>query len=172
MKQIEFHTSPEGIVYYKESGKAEKRLNKFSNIVEPLAKIIKKRYPECYARLATIYKGDTFKMVDRFCRCNFGEHDLLTEDVENDIFNMEEVRCPLRGICADENIICKPKSIYSLPEKEKEVVDLFVNGYGMDEISDLLHKSPSTVSNQLVNVKKKFGVKNCREIIKVLRLGR
>ena len=34
MKQIEFHTSPEGIVYYKESGKAEKKLNKFGSVAK------------------------------------------------------------------------------------------------------------------------------------------
>ena len=32
----------------------------------------------------------------RFVRCNFGEHDLLTQDIEHDILHFEEVRCPHR----------------------------------------------------------------------------
>ena len=56
MEEVEFYTSPEGQVYYKKDGHNPKRLTKFSEVVEPLITIIRNRFPECYARLVTLYK--------------------------------------------------------------------------------------------------------------------
>lgn len=171
MEEVEFYTSPEGLVYYKKDGQDPKRLSKFSEVVEPVVTIIRNRFPECYARLATLYKEHSIQMVDRFVRCNFGEHDLLTNDIEHDILNFEEVRCPLRGICKDEHVICKPKSLVHLSKGEQEVVKLYLNGCTLDNISAQLHKNRSTVKTQLLRVRDKLGVKNCREIIRVMRMG-
>ncbi len=170
MKAIEFITTPDGKVLYKEDGHEVQRLTKFSEVMKPLASIIKERFPECHARLATLYRGDSARMIDRFVRCNFGEHDLLTEDIDNGLLNFEEVRCPLRGICTDEHIICKPKSIVNLPPSEREVVNLYLNGYTIDDIAVELGKNRSTVKALLFKVKNRLAVKNCREIIKVLRM--
>lgn len=170
MERVEFRNSPEGVVYYKVDNHREKRLTKFSTeLTEPLIKLIFSSYPECYARLSTIYKDDKFKMVERFIRCNFGENDLLTKDIENDMLNFEEVRCPLRGICPDEKVICKPKGTVNLSPCEKRVVDLYINGYTFDKIAFILGKNKSTVKSQLFSARDKLGVKNCREIIKVMR---
>lgn len=172
MEAIEFYTSPDGQVYYRIDGKPAKRLTKFSaEVIEPLITIIRNRFPECYARLATIYKEQASKMADRFIRCNFGEHDLLTQDIEHDILNFEEVRCPLRGICPDERVICKPKSLVRLSGEQRKIVRLYLNGSTLDGIANELHKNRSTVKTQLLRVRDKLGVKNCREIIKVIRLG-
>lgn len=172
METVEFHVSPDGKVYYQIPGKEEKRLTKFStDVISPLITIIRNRFPECYARLAYLYKESASRMVERFIRCNFGEHDLLTEDIEEDILNFEEVRCPLRGVCPDERIICKPKSLVRLSKCEKEVVKLYLNGCTLDGIAEKLCKNRSTVKTQLLRVRDKLGAKNCREIIKVLRLG-
>lgn len=172
MDVTEFYTSPEGDVYYKHPGQKAKRLTKFSvEIVEPLISIIRARFPQCYARLATIYKKHEAVMVERFVRCNFGEHDLLTEDLDHDILNFEEVRCPLRGLCKDEHIICKPKSLVHLSKGEQDVINLYLNGFTLDEITKQLQRKRSTVKTQLLRVRDKLGVKNCREIIRVLRLG-
>ena len=141
MEEVEFYTSPEGQVYYKKDGHDPKRLTKFSEVVEPLITIIRNRFPECYARLVTLYK------------------------------DFEEVRCPLRGICKDEHVICKPKSLVHLSKGEQEVVKLYLNGCTLDYISQQLHKNRSTVKTQLLRVRDKLGVKNCREIIRVMRLG-
>lgn len=171
MEGIEFYTSPDGNVYYRKDGQA-KRLTKFSaEVINPLITIIRNRFPECYARLATIYKENVSQMVDRFIRCNFGEHDLLTPDLENDILNFEEVHCPLRGICADERIVCKPKTLVKLGKGEREVVKLYLNGYTFKDIAKKLGKNSATVKSQLLHVRDKLHVKNCREIIKVMRLG-
>lgn len=172
METVEFHVSPEGQVMYRVEGKEEKRLTKFSSeIIQPLITIIRNRFPECYARLADIYKENASEMCGRFIRCNFGEHDLLTQDIEHDILNFEEVRCPLRGICKDEHVICKPKNLVHLSNGEREIVEQYVNGYRLDEIAANLGKNRATVKTQLIRVKDKLKVKSCREIIKVFRLG-
>lgn len=109
-------------------------------------------------------------MIDRFVRCNFGEQDFLSYDVDNEVLNFEEVRCPLRGICENEGIICKPQSTVPLSESEKEIVNLYLQGYSFSEIAGVLTKNQKTVKAQLYRIKTKLGVRNCREIIKVLRM--
>lgn len=142
--------------------------------------LVRERFPACYARLATLYapKSDTpsmrrkayFEMTSRFIRCNFGEYDMLTQDIEHDIMYFEEVKCPLRGFCPDENVICKPKGLIKLSSAEKRVVDMYLMGYTFDEIAGRLGRSPNTIKSQLHSVKNKLGVTNCREIIKKLRM--
>lgn len=181
MEAVEFRVSPEGTVFYKEAKSSEKRLTRFSTAicVEVLG-IIKERFPGAWSRLKLLYRPKSsskvdqdkaaFSIVERFVRCNFGEHDLLTPDIERDIVNFEEVRCPLRGMCQDENIICKPQSLIRLSPAEKEVARLYLRGDTFDMIARELGKSPSTVKQQLWRLKKKLGTKNCREIIRVLRI--
>lgn len=172
MEGIEFFTSPEGQVYYRKDGQDAKRLTKFSSdIVSKVVTLVRNRFPECYSRLAILYKKNASQMVDRFVRCNFGEHDLLTKDIDEDIMHFEEVRCPLRGICKDEHVICKPKSLVRLSKGEQDVVKLYLNGSTLDHIAEQLHKNRNTVKSQLLRVRDKLGVKNCREIIRVMRMG-
>ena len=167
MEAIEFRVSPDGQVYYKQGNSVEKRLTRFcTGICLEILDIIQKRFPGAWARLNTLYKPKNnssaakdvaaFSMIERFIRCNFGEHDLLTPDIDRDIVSFEEVRCPLRGICQDE--------------REKEVAKLYLRGDTFDMIARELGKSPSTVKQQLWKLKNKLGTKNCREIIRVLRV--
>lgn len=181
MEAIEFRVSPDGNVYYKQGNAEERRLTRFCKAVcvEVLG-IIHDRFPGAWSRLRLLYKPKNntpaakdiaaFSVVERFIRCNFGEHDLLTPDIDRDIIHFEEVRCPLRGICKDENIICKPQSLYKLTPAEKAVAELYLRGDTFDMIARELGKSPSTVKQQLWRLKKKLGAKNCREIIRVLRI--
>jgi DNA-binding CsgD family transcriptional regulator len=170
MEKVEFRVTADGRVMYRIAGKEEKRLTKFTkDIVEPMTALIHDRFPECYARLATIYRKNVTKMVDRFVRCNFGEEDLLSDDVEHDLLHFEEVRCPLRGICEDERVICKPKTLVNLSNGERTVTKLYLNGYSLDDIAEQLGKSKSTIKTQLLRAKKKLGVKSCRDIIRVVR---
>lgn len=173
METVEFRTSPDGHVYYSINGDKEQRLTKFStDIIGPLITIVRNRFPECYARLAILYKENASQMCGRFIRCNFGEHDLLTQDIEHDLLNFEEVHCPLRGICPDERVICKPKSLIRLSEGQKDIVRLYINGYKIDSIAAELGKNRSTVKTQLLRIRDKLNVKSCRDIIKVFRLGK
>lgn len=171
MEVLEFFTSPDGFVYYKKPGEESRRLTKFNvGIVDPLHDIIKQRFPECYAALAKLYRRNTFKIVERFVRCNFGEHDLLTQDIDRDILHFEEVRCPLRGMCEYERVICKPKTMVNLSKCEREIADLYLEGLTFKQIAERLGKNAQTVKVQLMRVKKKCGVEHCRDIIRVLRL--
>lgn len=137
MEKVEFRVTADGRVMYRIAGKEEKRLTKFTkDIVEPMTALIHDRFPECYARLATIYRKNVTKMVDRFVRCNFGEEDLLSDDVEHDLLHFEEVRCPLRGICEDERVICKPKTLVNLSNGERTVTKLYLNGHSLDDIAE------------------------------------
>lgn len=159
-------------MYFKADGHEQKRLTKFEfEVVDFLNGLIKMRFPEAYARLSNLYKGSKFEMVNRFVRCNFGEQDYLSYDVENVVLNFEEVRCPLRGICENEKIICKPKSTVPLSASEKEIADLYLQGYSFIEIADILQKNRKTVKAHLYRIKEKLNLKNCREIIKVLRMN-
>lgn len=171
LKTIEFYTTPDGSVYYKVPGQESRRLTKFNvDIIDLLLGQIKQRFPECYAALACKYRNKRFDMADRFIRCNFGEHDLLTQDIDNDVLHFEEVRCPLRGICEHEGVICKPKSMVSLSRYEREIADLYLEGLTFRDIAAKLGKNAETVKVQLMRIKKKCGVKHCRDIIRVLRL--
>lgn len=109
-------------------------------------------------------------MVDRFIRCNFGEHDTLTQDIDNQIVNFEEVKCPLRGICEFQGVICKPKSMVNLSKCERQIADLYLEGLTFTQIAERLNKNAQTVKVQLMHIKRKCGVKHCRDIIRVLRL--
>lgn len=181
MAKLEFRTAPDGMIYYKEEEKEERRLTRFSTeIIESVARLIERNFPQCFARLATLYggKGNSeevkhkvrVQMVERFIRCNFGEHDLLTPDIEHDIMHFEEVKCPLRGgFCSHENVICKPKGLIQLSKAERSVVKLYVEGYTFKDIAAILEKSPATVKAQLYQVKKRLKLDNCREIIRVCR---
>lgn len=171
METLEFFTSPDGFLYYKKPGEESRRLTKFNvDIVDQLHDIIKQRFPECYAALAKLYRRNTFKIVERFVRCNFGEHDLLTQDIDNDILHFEEVRCPLRGMCEYERVICKPKTMVNLSKCEREIADHYLEGLTFTQIAERLGKNAQTVKVQLMRIKKKCGVDHCRDIIRVLRL--
>lgn len=183
MAKIEFRVSPDGKVYFTPEGEKERRLSRFEKgVIDEITCMIMHRFPGAWARLRTIYPEASksrvdidkayYKAVERFIRCNFGEHDMLTPDIEHDILNFEEVRCPLRGICPEENVICKPRSMIRLSEAEREVVKYYLMGYTFKEIADMLGKSPDTIKSQLYSIKKKTGAKNCREIIKIVRLNR
>lgn len=111
-----------------------------------------------------------YRMVDRFVRCNFGEADFLHPDVEMDMFHLEEVRCPLRGICEHEGVICKPKLKLPMTEAEQEVAELYSKGCAPGEIAGRLKKSISTVKNQLNSVTKRLRLNSTRDLIKLFSM--
>ena len=176
--EIEFRTNSRGEVFYETEKGESCRLTKFStDIVDKIITVVKERYPTTFARLAKLYcKADPterkFIMAERFIRCNFGSEDYMSYDIDDDTFNFEEVKCPLRGkFCPDENVICKPKSIFHLGKEEKVTADLYMKGLNMYEIAEKLGKKPSTVKVQLFKIRHKLGVKNCHELLKYLRLS-
>ena len=128
-------------------------------------------YPGAMKALKEVYKSSLqnynfgrYKIVERFIRCNFGENDLLTYDIEHGSMNIEKVRCPLRQICKNENVICNPSLS---TDKETQVAKLYAHGLSLQEIADVLHKSSCTVNAQLYNLKQRLNLNSSRDIIKL-----
>lgn len=83
-------------------------------IVKQMLDKIEIFYPQSHTHLQELYSEALpnipfyqFNIVARFCRCNFGEIDNV-KDIDNHTFNLEHVKCPLRGMFKEENVICHP----------------------------------------------------------------
>lgn len=57
----------------------------------------------------------------------------------------EDVSCPIKGECKYAGIICSPEFDTRLTERQKEVMKLYMEGMGDEEIADMLYISPETV---------------------------
>ncbi len=111
-----------------------------------------------------------YRIVDRFIRCNFGEADFLYSDVEDVMFHFEEVKCPLRGICKDENVVCKPKFKMPVSKEESRAAALYSKGLTANEIAKVLGKGVKTVKNQLSSAAKRLGLNRTRDLIKIFSM--
>lgn len=138
---------------------------------------IEKLFPVAFNRLCE-WASDSaankyffeYRMVDRFIRCNFGEADFLHADVEDGMFHFEEVRCPLRRICKDEGVICKPRVDLGLPKEEQRVVKLYAQGYLPGEIADELGKAEKTCKAQIRNACKRLKLPHRRWLIRLFSI--
>lgn len=108
-----------------------------------------------------------FRIVDRFIRCNFGEADNLTPDVDRGVFHFEEVKCPLRKICRDEGVICKPKLNSELSAEERKVVKLYAKGYLPGEIAEELGKAEKTCKQQIWSACRRLKLPHPRWLIRI-----
>nr|WP_297653814.1 LuxR family transcriptional regulator [uncultured Prevotella sp.] len=130
MESIEFYNTPEGVVMYKPlNGPVQELTIDSRKIVTEMMSLIRTRYPEAFKALSELYSSNElnrylyeFNIVSRFCRCNLGEYDALSPDIDSDgFFHFEEVGCPLRGECRYEGGVCKPKLNTQLSERELEI---------------------------------------------------
>lgn len=175
-KQLEFFVSSQGEVYfYGQDGAMHKYDMSQAELIRELADLIERMYPIAYkflyeenikSKRNNLYHR--FLITNRFIRCNLGSNDTLQYDIENSMFNLEKVQCPLRGLCPKEGIICCPKVRSPFFPKELEVVKLFSRGYVAREIADILGKSANTVSAQLRKMTKRLKLKSNRDLIKVV----
>ncbi|WP_278706954.1 response regulator transcription factor [Bacteroides congonensis] len=174
ISNIEFYNTPEGDVMMKELGFPAVVLSENNRpTIEYMLSIIRDRYPKAHARLMKLYSASTmnrwhyeFRVVHRFIRCNFGEYDQYNLDINKDgQFVFEEVKCPLRGECEHEGVICRPELDTALSDREMEVFRLIVSNYQTDEIAADLHISPYTVNRHRENIKAKIKVRNVGEMI-------
>ena len=83
------------------------------------------------------------------------------------MFHFEEVKCPLRGICKDENLICKPKADLGLPAEEQRVVKLYAKGYLPGEIAENLGKSEKTCKEQIRSACRRLKLPHPRWLIRI-----
>ena len=134
---------------------------------------IRERYPKAAEALSKEYAPSRsnvlfyeFKMVKRFIRCNFGEQDTLHQDIdENGDFHVEEVRCPMRGECHYEGVICKPTLNCVLSTQEKLVLDYKGQGLTEMQIAEKMILSPFTIHRHMENIRRKLNLHNAAELI-------
>lgn len=171
---IEFYTTPDGDVMVKELGQPAKLLKDSDrDLIGRLLTVISDRYPHAHRALMDLYSKSTmnrvyyeYKVVHRFIRCNFGEYDQYNIDIDkNGTFRMEEVRCPLRGECTLEGVVCKPVLDTKLSDREMEVFSMVVENMTKEEIAASLYISPFTVDRHRDNIKAKIGVRTIAEMV-------
>ena len=124
---------------------------------------------ECSASAANKRYYD-FRRVELFIRCNFAEHDTLNFDIQRGLLHFEDVKCPRRGICKHEGIICKPRFRMQVPKEEGKVAVLYSRGLTAGEIARVLSKSIKTVKNQLESVRKRLHLDRTRDLIKIFSI--
>lgn len=173
MEAIEFYLW-EGKVCYRVEGAEHILQQNDREIIEFVLETLHKFFPEalqaiseeCSYSSSNKYFYD-FRRVDLFIRCNFAEYDTLNFDVKNGFMHFEDVKCPRRGICRHEGIICKPHFKMSVPNEERRVAALYSKGMSAEEIAKSLCKSIKTVKNQLSSITKRLHLNRTKDLIKI-----
>lgn len=175
--QTEIYTTPEGCVMIKQDEQSvwelketgEKSRAFINGVLEYLRTFHVKAFEalcEVYSRKEPNRYNYEFWIVSRFIRCNVGEYDRLSYDIDHaGCLQFEEVRCPLRGECKLENIVCKPEFTSGLSHRETEILRLIVNHYEASEIADKLHLSIHTVNNHRRNIHIKTSTRSVAELV-------
>ena len=172
MKRTEFYTTPDGVVMAKPDGEPVRVLTERDReLVGEVLAAMGRIWPEALRATAALYERSAanrpyyeWLVATRFIRCNMGEYDTLTPDADDGgDWHLEEVRCPMRGECRHEGVICKPRRDTSLSSREIEVARL-VGHMTADEIADTLCISPCTVRNHIAAIKAKLGMRRTAEI--------
>ena len=175
LRNIEFFKTPDGDVMYKRQGGAVRELTENDReLVTDLLSLIRIRYPEAFNALSDIYSRSErnrawyeFRMVSRFVRCNLGDYDTNSIDIDDDcLFHFEQMKCPLMGAgdCQWEGVICHPKLSTGLTIRELELLPLFAEGLQSSEIADRLCIPKNTVDRHRQNIMAKLGKRSVTEL--------
>lgn len=180
LRNIEFYNTPDGAVMVKKQGEQPKELlpNDFEFIDSLLSKITE-RYPEAIEAMEKLYDKSKpnrryfiFRMVDRFCRCNFGRYDQTKMDIdEYGEINLEQIDCPLQatGDCPFFGVICKPREMISLSAREIQICREVAKGLTNHEIANSLQISPFTVLKHRRNIREKLGAVNTAQMMEIVK---
>lgn len=173
MEAIEFYLW-EGEVRYRLNGQERKLAQNDREIIEFVLDTLRRYFPEALAALNEECAASEankryfdFRRVDLFIRCNFAEHDTLSFDIAQGVLHFEDVKCPMKGICKHEGVICKPHFKMPVPNEEGKVAALYSKGLTADEIAAVLCKSIKTVKNQLSSITKRLHLSRTRDLIKI-----
>ena len=176
MEGIEFYLW-DGMVRYRKDGNEHILKQEDREIIEFVLEYMRKFFPDAFLAVNEVCEASAmnkwfydFRRVDLFIRCNFSEHDTLHLDVDNGIMHFEDVKCPRRGVCKYEGIICKPKFKVQLPEEESKVASLYAKGFTADEIARVLKKRAKTVKNQLNSIRKRLNLDRTKDLIKIFSI--
>ena len=169
----EFSNTSDGEVLIKDEKGITSLSQNNREFIESMLIMIRERYPKAAEALSKEYAPSQanvlyyeFRMVKRFIRCNFGEQDTLHQDIdENGDFHIEEVRCPLRGECQREGVICKPTFNSVLSAQEKLVLDHKSQGLTEMQIAEKMILSPFTIHRHMENIRRKLNLHNAAELI-------
>lgn len=174
LEKIEFYSSPDGTINVKPFNQPMFVYDmSCKSITEEMIILIRDLYPGAFKALAELYSKSErnkeffeYKIVHRFIRCNFGEYDALTYDInQSGCFNVEDVRCPLRGECLMEGVICKPILQSKLTNREQEIAELLAGGLTRQEIASQLEISVYTVIRHIDKIKARMHFKHTNQII-------
>lgn len=173
MKSIEFYKTPYCKVMCQPIGEPAREVTENDReMVQEMLQLISERYPKAFEALSNLYSKSErnrahfeYLIVSRFIRCNFGEYDANSTDIDADgFFRFEEVGCPLRGECIYEGVICKPELNTGLTQREREVLELISAGCQTPEIAERLTISPLTVNRHRENIKAKTGMRTLAQL--------
>ena len=173
MNGTEFFQFENEIWYKKPDGTTEQLREEGRCVVKWMLDKIENFYPKALLKLKEIEKRSQsnithyqFKVVDRFCRCNFGSIDNVTDINSSGQFRLEHVSCPLRGICKEENVICNPEFNSNISDAEMKVLEPLYRGENREYIADILCLSPHTVNNHIRNAFNRIEVHDVAEFIR------
>lgn len=170
---VEFYTFENELWYRDANGNARKFTEKSDDITAEMIQVIEEFYPEAYAALEKEYakcknniRYFRYRIVLRFCRCNFGKIDNIKDIDNQSILHFEHVTCPLRGECQLEGIVCHPEFNHRISPAEMRVLKLWYNGLSKKQIAEELYLSYHTVCNHIHNAFMRLNLHNKAEFIK------
>lgn len=160
-------------LFYRREGEAPKRLKEQDyDIVSLIYDEIEKSYPKAHTTLLEAYGKSRanspymrYRVVSRFCRCNFGNIDNIM-DIEGSVFHFEHVICPLRGECKLECVVCHPEFRGKITKSEWEVLERWYHGQTMNEIAEELYLSIHTIKNHIRNALKRLDIHSKADFVK------
>ncbi|MCI2145801.1 MAG: helix-turn-helix transcriptional regulator [Bacteroidales bacterium] len=174
IQQIEFYTYESEVWYRTMDGTCKKLDENDFEVVSFMFNHIRDNYPEAFAALDAYYKKlpfdfklKRFRIVNMFCKCNFGQADQSKFDIDKTgTLQFENVPCPLRGECPRENIVCHPHFNSHISDSEMRVLKLVYEGWDIEPIADKLYLSPFTVRNHIRNAYERLGIHEKAEFVK------
>ena len=173
MKDLEFYIFEDELWCLFPDGSNQPVTDKDIGLMKSVLDRIRECYPDAYKALMECYQKSAqnipyfqYLMVRRFCKCNFGELDNTSRDIDkNGGFNFERVKCPMRGECKYEGIICCQQFYSRISDAEMRVMKMIYEGANNEDIAEKLYLSPHTVKNHIKSVYIKLGIHEKSEFI-------
>lgn len=163
----------ENEVWYRIDGSTERLTEYSTDIISLMLDKIEQFYPKAYHALAKEYSRCKpnlpffrYRVVNRFCKCNFGNIDNIPDIDDYGRLHFECVPCPLRGECKYERIICRPEFEHQITSAEMRVLRLLYAGKRREDIADDLYLSIHTVNNHIRNAFTRLGIHEKSEFVK------
>lgn len=176
-QEIEFYNTPDCEVMIKPRGEPVRVLSETGKenrvFISAFISHLVTFYTKAWEALSLLYSRKEpnrlnyeYWIVSRFIRCNFGEYDTNSPDIDVwGRFHFEEVKCPIRNECSLAGIVCKPEFNTTLSFRETNVLRLVIERYKVADIAPLLHISPHTVANHIRNIHEKTSTRTIADLV-------